>query len=78
MTRSALADLTAPEPAFEQMSKLSSIPAGGETPPVPSLPKALITSEPSPAVTEGALIDAVWAAKRPLAASRGAVESSPP
>jgi hypothetical protein len=60
------------------MSKLFSIPLGGETPPVPSLPKAPMTRDPAAAFTEGALIEVVFAAKPPLAVSRGAAASRPP
>jgi hypothetical protein len=60
------------------MSKLSIMPAGGVTPPVPSLPKAPITSDPDGALTDGAVISAVFVLKRPLAASSGAAASRPP
>jgi hypothetical protein len=78
VTRSAALDLTAPGPAFVAMSKLSFIPEGGDTPPVPSLPKAPNRSEPASADTEGAVIAAVFAAKRPLALRNGAAVSTPP
>jgi hypothetical protein len=78
VTRSAALDLTAPGPAFVAMSRLSIIPAGGDTPPVPSLPKTPNRSDPACAQTEGALIAAVFAAKRPLAPRSGAAVSIPP
>jgi hypothetical protein len=65
-------------PDFVEMSKLSIIPEGGETPPVPSLPNAPTTSDPADAHTEGAVIAAVFAANRPLAARIGAPVSMPP
>jgi hypothetical protein len=78
VTRSAAPDLTAPGPAFVAMSRLSIIPEGGDTPPVPSLPKAPIKRDPASAHTEGALMAAVFAAKRPLAPRNGAAVSIPP
>jgi hypothetical protein len=78
VTRSAAPDLTAPGPAFDAMSRLSIIPEGGDTPPVPSLPKAPTRSDPAPAHTEGPVMAAVFAAKRPLAARNGAAVSIPP
>jgi hypothetical protein len=78
VTRSAAPDLAAPVPAFVAMSKLSIIPAGGDTPPVPSLPNAPTKSEPASAHNEGAVIAVVFAANRPLAARNGAAVSMPP
>jgi hypothetical protein len=78
VTRSAALDLTAPVPDFVEMSKLSLIPEGGETPPIPLLPNAPTTSDPAGAHADGAVIAAVFAAKRPLAASSGAPVSTPP
>ena len=78
VTRSAADDRAAPVPAFVAMSKLSIMPAGGVTPPVPSLPKAPIRSEPAAAFTEGAVNNVVLGVKRPLAASKGAAVSRPP
>jgi hypothetical protein len=78
VTKSAALDLTAPEPDLVEMSKLSLIPEGGDTPPVPLLPKAPTTSDPAGAHTEGAVMAAVFAAKRPLAARSGAPVSMPP
>jgi hypothetical protein len=63
---------------FVAMSKLSSIPAGGETPPVPSLPKAPMTRDSAAGVTEGARITPVFVAKLPLVARSGAAVSRPP
>jgi hypothetical protein len=60
------------------MSRLSIIPEGGDTPPVPSLPKAPIRSDPASAQTEGAVMAVVFAAKRPLAPRNGAAVSIPP
>jgi hypothetical protein len=77
-TTSAAADLVAPGEAFVAMSKISSIPLGGETPPIPSLPNAPMTSDPAAAFADGAVIEAVFAAKRPLEPSSGAAASTPP
>jgi hypothetical protein len=65
-------------PDVVAMSKLSLMPSGAATSPVPSLPNTPTTSAPASTLTDGAVIDAVFAAKRPLVASTGATVSRPP